>query len=96
MREEFNVRREYMFQRIANMPNISAVKPEGAFYILASIDKLGLSSSNFADRLLSKANVAVVPGIAFGDDKTIRLSYATGLDIIKEGMDRLENFCKTL
>lgn len=96
MREEFNVRREYMFQRISNMPNISAVKPEGAFYILASIDKLGLSSSNFADRLLSKANVAVVPGIAFGDDRTIRLSYAAGLDIIKEGMDRLENFCKTV
>ncbi|MBX9577204.1 MAG: pyridoxal phosphate-dependent aminotransferase [Chthoniobacterales bacterium] len=96
MREEFNIRREYMFQRLSNMPNISAVKPEGAFYILASIAKLGLSSSNFADRLLSKANVAVVPGIAFGDDKTIRLSYAVGLDIIKEGMDRLENFCKTL
>ena len=57
---------------------------------------MGLSSSNFADRLLSKANVAVVPGIAFGDDKTIRLSYAVGLDIIKEGMDRLENFCKTI
>ncbi|MBM3857213.1 MAG: pyridoxal phosphate-dependent aminotransferase [Verrucomicrobia bacterium] len=96
MREEFNIRREYMFQRISNMTNLSAVKPEGAFYVLASIDKLGLSSSNFADRLLSKANVAVVPGIAFGDDKTIRLSYAAGLDIIKEGMDRLENFCKTL
>jgi len=96
MREEFNIRREYMFQRISNMTNLSAVKPEGAFYILASIDKLGLSSSNFADRLLSKANVAVVPGIAFGDDKTIRLSYAAGLDVIKEGMDRLENFCKTL
>lgn len=96
MREEFNIRREYMFQRISNMPNISAVKPEGAFYILASIDKLGLTSSNFADRLLSKANVAVVPGIAFGDDKTVRFSYTTGLDIIKEGMDRLENFCKTL
>ena len=96
MREEFNIRREYMFQRLSSIPNISAVKPEGAFYILASIAKLGLSSSNFADRLLSKANVAVVPGIAFGDDKTIRLSYAVGLDIIKEGMDRLENFCKTL
>lgn len=96
MREEFNIRREYMFQRISSMPNLSAVKPEGAFYMLASIAKLGLSSSNFADRLLSKANVAVIPGVAFGDDKTIRLSYAVGLDIIKEGMDRLENFCKTL
>ena len=96
MREEFNIRREYMFSRISKIPNVSAVKPQGAFYLLATISKLGLSSENFADRLLSKANVAVVPGIAFGNDKTIRLSYAAGMDIIKEGMDRLENFCKTV
>lgn len=96
MREEFNIRREYMFNRLSNINNISVVRPEGAFYILANISKLGLSSMNFADRLLSKANVAVVPGMAFGDDKTIRLSYAAGMNIIKEGLDRIENFCKTL
>jgi len=45
---------------------------------------------------LSKANVALVPGIAFGDDRTIRLSYATSLDIIKNGLDRIEEFCKTV
>ncbi len=96
MRDEFNIRREYMFDRIQNIAGVSAVKPEGAFYILANVGKLGLSSQNFADRLLSKANVAVVPGIAFGDDRTVRLSYATSLDIIKKGLDRFEEFCRSV
>lgn len=96
MREEFSIRRDYMMSRIESISGISAVKPLGAFYVLVNISDLGLTSSNFADRLLSKANVAVVPGIAFGDDKTIRLSYATSMDVIKTGLDRLEDFCKTL
>ncbi|MEX1045068.1 MAG: pyridoxal phosphate-dependent aminotransferase [Chthoniobacterales bacterium] len=96
MRDEFNVRREYMYERLAAIPNVSAVKPLGAFYMLADISKFGLSSTNFADRLLSKAEVAVVPGVAFGDDKTVRLSYATDLETIKTGLDRLEQFCRTI
>jgi len=96
MRDEFSMRRDYMFDRITKIPNISAVKPQGAFYILVNISQLGLSSQNFADRLLSKANVAVVPGAAFGDDRTIRLSYATSIDIIKKGLDRFQDFCRTL
>ena len=96
MRDEFNLRRGYMYDRITKIPNITAVKPQGAFYILVNISQLGLSSTNFADRLLSKANVAVVPGIAFGDDRTVRLSYATSIDIIKKGLDRFQDFCRTL
>jgi len=96
MREEFNLRREYMFGRLNSITGITAVKPLGAFYVLANISALGLNSTNFADRLLSKANVAVVPGIAFGDDRTVRLSYATSLDVIKKGLDRIEEFSKTL
>ena len=96
MRDEFNVRREYMYERLAAIPNVSTVKPLGAFYVLADISKFGLSSTNFADRLLSKAEVAVVPGIAFGDDKTVRLSYATDLETIKTGLDRIEQFCRTI
>jgi len=96
MREEFNLRREYMFDRLSKMDKVSALKPQGAFYFLVNISELGLTSQNFADRLLSKANVAVVPGAAFGDDRTIRLSYATSIDIIKNGLDRLEDFCRTL
>lgn len=96
MRDEFSMRRDYMFDRITKIPNISANKPQGAFYILVNISQLGLSSQNFADRLLSKANVAVVPGAAFGDDRTVRLSYATSIDIIKKGLDRFQDFCRTL
>ncbi|MEY2556966.1 MAG: aspartate aminotransferase [Verrucomicrobiota bacterium] len=96
MRDEFNMRRNYMYDRITKIPNITAVKPQGAFYILVNISQLGLSSQNFADRLLSKANVAVIPGIAFGDDRTVRLSYATSIDIIKKGLDRFQDFCRTL
>ena len=96
MRDEFNMRRNYMYDRITKIPNITAVRPEGAFYILVNISQLGLNSQNFADRLLSKANVAVIPGIAFGDDRTVRLSYATSIDIIKKGLDRFQDFCRTL
>jgi aspartate aminotransferase len=96
MREEFSMRRDYMYDRITKIPNITAVRPQGAFYILVNISQLGLSSQNFADRLLSKANVAVVPGIAFGDDRTVRLSYATSIDVIKKGLDRFQDFCRTL
>ena len=96
MRDEFNMRREYMYERLAAIPNVSTVKPLGAFYMLADISKFGLSSTNFADRLLSKAEVAVVPGIAFGDEKTVRLSYATDLETIKTGLDRIEQFCRTI
>ncbi len=96
MRDEFDIRRNYMYGRISAINRVTAVKPLGAFYILANISKLGLSSQNFSDRLLSKKSVAVVPGLAFGDDRTIRLSYATSLDIIKKGLDRFEEFCTTL
>ena len=96
MREEFDMRRNYMMNRLAGISGLSVVKPEGAFYVLVNIGKLGLSSSNFADRLLSKHHVAVVPGVAFGNDATVRLSYATSLDVIKKGLDRFEEFCKTL
>jgi len=96
MREEFDMRRNYMIDRLSKIPNVTAVKPQGAFYVLLNISQLGLTSQNFADRLLSKANVAVVPGVAFGDDRTIRLSYATSIDIIKKGLDRLQDFCRTL
>jgi aspartate aminotransferase len=96
MREEFDLRRQYMVGRLGAIDRVSVVKPQGAFYVLVNISKLGLSSSNFADRLLSKHQVAVVPGIAFGNDATIRLSYATSMDVIKKGLDRIEDFCKTL
>ena len=96
MRAEFDLRRQYIVQRLRAIPKITVVEPKGAFYVLANISALGLTSSNFSERLLSKHHVAVVPGVAFGDDRTVRLSYATGLDTIKKGLDRIEEFCKSL
>ena len=96
MREEFDMRRQYMINRLKGIDRVTVVEPKGAFYVLANISGLGLNSTNFADRLLSKHHVAVVPGIAFGDDRTIRFSYATSMDVIKKGLDRFEEFCKTL
>jgi aspartate aminotransferase len=96
MHDEFDMRRNYMYDRVTKIPNITAVKPQGAFYVLVNISQLGLTSQNFADRLLSKANVAVIPGAAFGDDRTVRLSYATSIDVIKKGLDRFQDFCRTL
>jgi len=85
-----------MADRLSKIPKISVVMPQGAFYVLANISAFGLNSTNFCDRLLSKHHVAIVPGVAFGDDRTVRLSYATSLDIIKKGLDRIEEFCKSL
>ena len=61
MRDEFDIRRQYMYDRLSSIPGLSALKPLGAFYVLVNIGSFGLKSQNFADRLLSKANVAVVP-----------------------------------
>lgn len=93
MREEFNVRREFMLDRLKNIKNIKVVEPLGAFYFLVNIEPIGIKSINFAEKLLSKQKVAVVPGVAFGAENTIRFSYATSLDIINAGMDRFEEFC---
>lgn len=93
MREEFNVRREFMLARLQGIKNIRVVEPWGAFYFLVNIEPIGIKSVNFAEKLLSKQKVAAVPGIAFGEDYTIRFSYATSLDVINGGMDRFEEFC---
>lgn len=96
MRAEFDLRRQYMTGRLASFDRVSVVVPKGAFYVLANISAFGLNSTNFSDRLLSKHHVAVVPGVAFGNESTIRLSYATSLDVIKTGLDRIEEFIRTL
>jgi aspartate aminotransferase len=93
MREEFDMRRQYMLGRLQNIKNIRVVEPLGAFYFLVNIEPIGIKSVNFAEKLLSKQKVAVVPGVAFGSEYTIRFSYATSLDIINAGMDRFEEFC---
>ncbi|MDF1825813.1 MAG: pyridoxal phosphate-dependent aminotransferase [Verrucomicrobiales bacterium] len=93
MVEEYDMRRQYMLSRLSGINNIEVVEPDGAFYFLVDTTKMGLSSMNLTEKLLSRYLVAAVPGLAFGYDNSIRLSYATSLDIIKKGLDRFEEFC---
>lgn len=93
MVEEYDMRRQYMLSRLSKIHNVSVVEPDGAFYVLVDTSKMGLSSMNLTEKLLSRYQVAAVPGIAFGNDKSVRLGYATSLDIIKTGLDRFEQFC---
>jgi aspartate aminotransferase len=94
MRDEFDMRRQYVYERLKKIPNISVVEPSGAFYFLIDTTNLGLTSLNLCDKLLDRYKVAAVPGIAFGNDHSIRISYCTSLDILKEGLDRFEEFCR--
>ena len=95
MRQEFDLRRGYMMRRFQTLTNLSVVEPKGAFYFLVNIGRMGIKSVNFAEKLLSRSHVAVVPGIAFGADDTIRFSYACSLDVIKKGLDRFEEFVRS-
>ncbi|WXR61506.1 pyridoxal phosphate-dependent aminotransferase [Peptostreptococcaceae bacterium AGR-M142] len=101
MRLEFDKRRKNMIELINNINNLSCIAPKGAFYVMVNISKVKGSKINgkdietsmdFANELLEKSNVAVVPGIAFGDDDFIRLSYANSMENIVEGIKRIENF----
>lgn len=93
MVEEYDMRRQYMMSRLQKINNVEVVEPDGAFYFLVDTTKIGLNSMNLTEKLLSRYQVAAVPGAAFGYDQSIRLSYATSLDIIKKGLDRFEEFC---
>lgn len=93
MRDEFDVRRQYMLSRLQAIKNVKVIEPKGAFYFLVNIEPIGIKSVNFCEKLLSKGKVAAVPGVAFGAEYTVRFSYATGLDVINAGMDRFEEFC---
>ncbi len=101
MADEFIKRRDYMVDRINSIDGLSCIKPNGAFYVMMNISKLigkefdGVKingSDDFANVLLEKANVALVPGSGFGTDLHVRLSYATSMENIKEGLNRIENF----
>ncbi|WP_026895070.1 pyridoxal phosphate-dependent aminotransferase [Clostridiisalibacter paucivorans] len=103
MRNHFINRRDYMVEKINSIPGMSCYNPGGAFYIMANISKLKNKSINgrlvdssmtFSNILLEEAHVAVIPGIAFGNDDYIRISYATSMDNIEKGLDRIERFIR--
>ena len=94
LREEYDFRRQYVYDRLSKMPKIKVVEPKGAFYFFIDTTELGMGSQELCEKLLERYKVAAVPGIAFGNDHAIRISYCTSLDVLKEGLDRLEEFCK--
>ncbi len=95
MRQAFAQRREVMLARLNAIPGLSCPKPDGAFYMFPDISKTKLKSLEFCSALLEKEQVAVIPGIAFGADDNIRISYATDMATIEKGMDRLERFVRS-
>ncbi len=94
LRGEYDVKRQFVYGRLKAIKNIRVIEPEGAFYFFVYTGKMGLKSMNLCDKLLSRYKVAAVPGIAFGFDEGIRLSYCTTLDVLNEGLTRFEQFCK--
>ena len=81
--------------RTFRIPGISCVNAKGAFYLFPNISKLGLKSMDFSAKLLESEKVAVVPGVAFGADDYIRISYATSMANLEKGLDRIEKFAKS-
>ncbi len=104
MRLAFEARKDYMVKTLHAMPQISCVEPKGAFYVMVDVSAFfgktieGVEvkgSMEVAALLIDYANIAVIPGIAFGVDDYIRLSYATSMENIEEGLSRLNKFCET-
>ena len=93
---EFNQRRIYAHQKLNSIPGISCVNVKGAFYLFPNISKTGLKSTEFCAKLLEAEKVAAVPGIAFGADDYVRISYATSMANLQKGCERIERFCKSL
>ncbi|AGY77620.1 pyridoxal phosphate-dependent aminotransferase [Clostridium autoethanogenum] len=105
MVSEFKNRRDCMVSKIDKMKNVSCLNPEGAFYVMLNISNLfgktidGVVINNsleFSQKLLEKEKVAVIPGLGFGLDGYIRLSYATSMENIQNGMDRIDKFISQL
>ncbi|MEK5079954.1 pyridoxal phosphate-dependent aminotransferase [Solibacillus sp. FSL W7-1436] len=100
MRQAFESRLEAIFPKLAAIPGVKVLKPQGAFYLLPDVsetaEKTGYTSvDDFVSALLTEANVAVIPGSGFGAPATIRLSYATSLELLEEAVRRIDAFVKT-
>ena len=100
MVEEYRKRRDYMVKTLQEIRGVSVHTPDGAFYVFADVSRLykdGIHTSvDFCKKLLDEKLVAIIPGSAFGDDRYIRLSYATSMEQIIKGLKRLGEFASSL
>lgn len=101
MAREFETRRDFVWGRLREMPGVTCVRPDGAFYVFPNMSHVYgrtfkgvkvISSKTLAEALLDQAHVAVVPGDAFGSDAHVRLSFATSMENLKKGLDRIQAF----
>lgn len=97
MRRVYEVRATHLHRRICALPDVTCVKPTGAFVafpnVSATYQRLGVSgSAEFCEKVLNEINVALVPGIAFGSDDHVRFSFACSMETIDEGLDRMARF----
>ena len=95
MRQAFATRRQAILERLGAIPGLSCAKPDGAFYVFVNIANTQLKSLDFCQQLLEQQQVATIPGLPFGADDHIRISYATDLATIDKGMERLDKFIRS-
>ena len=97
MREAYDERRRFLIKAFKDM-GLECFEPFGAFYMFPCIKEFGMTSEEFATKLLEEENVAAVPGSAFGEsgEGFLRISYAYSMDNLKEAMERLARFIKRL
>ena len=96
MLEAFTQRRTAMLEGVRTISGLSCPTPKGAFYVFVDISKTGMPSLEFCKALLDSQQVAAIPGVAFGNDRCIRLSYATDMSSIEKGMERLDKFVSSI
>ena len=95
MLSAFSQRRKAIMKMVDDIGGLSYVEPRGAFYLLIDISEVGIGSVEFCQQLLNEKYVATIPGAAFGAEGTFRISYATDMDTIEKGMERLSGFVRS-
>ena len=96
MADRFTARRTLLSEGLQALEGVRLLPPQGAFYAFPDISAWGLDSISLCERLLDREGLAVVPGIAFGDDRCIRLSCAASSDTLRDGLARLARFRASL
>ena len=95
MLSAFSQRRRAIMKMVDDIDGLSYVEPKGAFYLLVDMSQLKIGSVEFCQQLLNEKYVATIPGAAFGAEGTLRISYATDMDTIEQGMERLSGFVRS-
>lgn len=98
IRDEFQIRRDYLYEAINSLPGLSCIQPAGTFYLYVNIAETGLDCQTFAYKLLEAQQVAVVPGITYGDayNHYIRIAYTMKTEVLKQAVERIRRFLQSL